>query len=353
MRRTFLAGVFLTVYSAGTCIPHGPIDTAGSWGLQDAIVVCGRLVRTRTAVTRWSDAGGFDAYQEHCSSDRDRTLPARPAAGCDTPRRYGVRAFLTDLEPLSEAADKAVIGRLRAGVDQIVLHYDAAGTSRRCFEVLHDDRGLSAHFLIDVDGMIYQTLDLRERARHAGASNDRSIGIEIANIGAYETPAELLKARRWDDGYGVASWRGRFATRGAVPVYGPIQGRRLYQYDFTPPQYEALFRLTRVLLQVFPRVEPVFPRDERGDVLNAVMSDEAREQFRGIVGHHHVSAEKSDPGPAFRWEAYQAAIGPSRYRPTGSGLTATHAPRRRRVASSPRNDERRGLASRAETDPCR
>ena len=56
-------------------------------------------------------------------------------------------------------------------------------------------RGLSAHFLLDLDGTIYQTLDLRERAYHAGASNSRSIGIEIANVGSYG-PEEK---NEWDD----------------------------------------------------------------------------------------------------------------------------------------------------------
>ena len=59
---------------------------------------------------------------------------------------------------------------------------------------LHDRRGLSVHFLLDVDGTLYQTLDLRERAWHAGESffrgrrccNDFSIGIELE--GDDETP---------------------------------------------------------------------------------------------------------------------------------------------------------------------
>ena len=73
----------------------------------------------------------------------------------------------------------------RRVVDQFVIHYDVCGTSARCFKVLHDLRGLSVHFLLDIDGTIYQTLDLKERAWHAGTANDRSLGVEIAHIGAY------------------------------------------------------------------------------------------------------------------------------------------------------------------------
>src|SRR5690606_22148645 len=74
---------------------------------------------------------------------------------------------------------------LQEVVDQFVYHYDVAGTSRECFRILHDHVGLSVHFMLDLDGTIYQTLDLKERAWHATTSNTRSIGIEIANMGAY------------------------------------------------------------------------------------------------------------------------------------------------------------------------
>ena len=91
-------------------------------------------------------------------------VPSSPAAGCDVPQRYATRAG----------------GRTaQETVDQVVLHYDAAGTSRRCFEILHDVRGLSCHLLLDVDGTVRQTLDLALRARHATVANDRSVGIEI------------------------------------------------------------------------------------------------------------------------------------------------------------------------------
>ena len=44
--------------------------------------------------------------------------------------------------------------------------------------------------MLDLDGTIYQTLDLKERAWHATTSNSRSVGIEIANIGAYPPTAK-------------------------------------------------------------------------------------------------------------------------------------------------------------------
>src|SRR5205814_2869450 len=114
-----------------------------------------------------------------------------------SPQRYGLRASV-----LSESEIERVRGGgwdlplLQRCVDQFVLHYDVAGTSRTCFRTLHDVRCLSVHFMLDVDGTLYQTLDLKERAWHATTSNTRSVGIEIANIGAYPDKG-LDTLNRW------------------------------------------------------------------------------------------------------------------------------------------------------------
>ena len=91
---------------------------------------------------------------------------------------------------------------LQKVVDQFVIHFDARGTSRRCFEVLHDVRGLSVHFMLDLDGTIYQTLDVKEKAWHATIANDRSIGIEVANIGAYPAADSGVLDRWYQPGAG-------------------------------------------------------------------------------------------------------------------------------------------------------
>ena len=95
--------------------------------------------------------------------------------------------FVLSKEELEKARGGWDYRDLRERVDQFVYHYDVAGTSRTCFMILHDVRGLSVHFMLDLDGTIYQTLDLKERAWHATTSNTRSVGIEIANMGAYST----------------------------------------------------------------------------------------------------------------------------------------------------------------------
>lgn len=287
----------------------------------DEIVVCGQLVHTGAPVVLWMDPGGYDAYRVERRfaplEESSWKASAESSASLSTPNRYGMRT--ADLSP-------DVIERVRGGgwdlptlqdvVDQFVLHYDVCGTSRRCFTVLHDLRGLSVHFLLDVDGTVYQTLDLKERAWHATVSNNRSVGVEIANIGAYP-PGRSAPLDRWyvrgEDGeprlrlpapareLGIRTedFVGR-PVRG--PVEGVVQGRKLRQYDFTPEQYDSLIKLTATLCTIFPKIRCEYPRDDQGQLVREKLPDPLLRRFQGILGHFHVQANKVDPGPAFQWD---------------------------------------------------
>ena len=162
----------------------------------DEIVVCGQLYHSTAPVVLWMDPGGYDAYRlerrfvpldQAATPPRDK--PGKPLANRFSLRRKG----LTDEEIERVRGGGWDLPLLQKVVDQFVIHYDARGTSKGCFEVLHDIRGLSVHFMLDLDGTIYQTLDVKEGAWHATIANGRSIGIEIANIGAYppEKPSPL------------------------------------------------------------------------------------------------------------------------------------------------------------------
>lgn len=289
----------------------------------DEIVVCGQLYHTTTRVVTWMDPGGYDAYrvERRFSADPPRGAARKAdanAAELGEPR-YNLRK--RGLSPVQ-------IERVRGGgwdlpllqqvVDQFVIHFDARGTSRGCYEILQDRRGLSVHFMLDLDGTIYQTLDLKERAWHATKANDRSIGIEVANIGAY--PVNESKpladwyqpdsqgrvhlvipgtAKAGDPVEAVAA--GLYPAR-AGKITGAIQGGQLVQYDFTPQQYEALVRLTATLCTVFPKIRCDYPRDEQGQLLTRQLPDDRYNNYEGILGHYHVQDNKVDPGPAFQWD---------------------------------------------------
>jgi len=304
--------------------------------LHDEIIVCGQRFRTGTLVVLWTDPDGYDAYR----LERRFTPPisAPFSTSPETAHAELVSALATEtLEPSfgyrkpgMSAADAAKlvndgwsIELLTKYVDQFVIHYDAAGTSRGCFRALHDVRRLSIHFMLDLDGTIYQTLDLRERAWHATTSNDRSIGIEIANIGAYELgkPDPLS---RWYSADSPTSTRISFPAdigsggllvrdfiprpaRG-LPVLGEINGKMMRMYDFTPEQYESLIKLTVALTKIFPNIAPDYPRSADGSLETRALPLDRLASYKGLLGHFHIQPEKADPGPAFQWDAFLAAV---------------------------------------------
>lgn len=297
---------------AATPKTHAPGEPLGREG--DEIVAAGRFFHTGAPVVLWLDPGGYDAYRTHRKFSPEEELPSRPA-GAGLPNRYGtLRRHVSESMRDKVFKEGWSLPELQEYVDLFVLHYDVCGTSRQCFKVLHDIRGLSVHFMLDVDGTIYQTLDLKERAWHAGTANDRSIGIEIANIGAYKDMETLDKWYGHDDEgpyITFPNWMKDtgIRTEGFVarparpePVRGRINGLDLVQYDLTPEQYDSLIRLTATLCRVFPKIKPDCPRDADGNIVMHVLPDAEIESFSGILGHFHVTQRKQDPGPAFNWE---------------------------------------------------
>lgn len=289
----------------------------------DEIVAAGQFVHTGTRVVLWTDPGGYDAYRVERRfsplAEADWETTRSTAKDLETPNRYGLRRspILTTNQLEQVRGGGWDLAQLQQVVDQFVLHYDACGTSRRCFQVLHDLRGLSVHFLLDLDGTIYQTLDLKERAWHATTSNTRSIGIEIAHIGAYDShqknPLELwyqadpdgrtritIPKQVGDDGLRTPHFIGH--PMRPKPVTGVIQDHELTQYDFTPQQYEALVRLGATLCRTFPQLKCDFPRDASGQLITHKLPEATLANYQGFLGHFHIQTNKVDPGPAFQWE---------------------------------------------------
>jgi len=291
-----------------------PVPQAADQRRGEEIVVAGQFFPAGTRVVTWLEAGGFDAYRPAPK------FPPDPKTG--EPVHFGRRQlnlpwWRRPFAPADRRLAAPSLADLRRTVDQFVLHYDGSGISRACFDALQHRRGLSVHFLLDADGTIYQTLDLQERAYHATIANSRSIGIEIANVGAYP-PGDTRR---------FAAWYRRDAAGGTVmtvppnlgdprwlvpdftprparpePVTGAIHGTVLVQYDYTPEQYAALAKLVAALCRVFPRLAADFPRGADGTVLLRRLDAREFARFRGVLGHWHVQANKIDPGPALHWE---------------------------------------------------
>lgn len=170
------------------------------------------------------------------------------------------------------------------GVDLFVLHWDGCTSARQCFHVLVE-RGLSVHLILDGDGTIYQALDLAEgNAWHAGAVNERSIGVEIQNP--------------------VHSHRNKWQKPAREVVVDPgVHGGAAYEHlDFYDVQKRRVVELAEVLCDRFG-IPRTLPMGADGDVGRAL----APANFRGVCGHYHVSKSKPDPGLTL-WPGLQAAF---------------------------------------------
>ena len=270
----------------------------------DEIAVAGEFLHTHVSnkVIQWFDPGGFDAYDPTPPLPADVAPGASPALAAErggalvpVPRHGTRRIGGPNGELVTSAAD------LERALTQLVVHYDGCGRSRDCFRVLHDERGLSCHFLIDVDGRVYQTLDVIERAWHATSANDSSVGVELAHEGAFvegEAP---------------------FDESSPKIFRGDVNGRSLAQRPFTDAQYESLARVAATLIARFPLMTADYPTEDAERGTNAAcassnfgaatprkLSDGELRDHRGVLGHYHVQSDKSDPGPAFDWGRFRS-----------------------------------------------
>ncbi|MEM9379123.1 MAG: peptidoglycan recognition family protein [Planctomycetota bacterium] len=289
--------------------------------INESIVACGERLYVGAPVVLWDDSNGYSAYSTQLHFERPPVTTRTPLSG---DLRYQPGRIDRQTQDVLVEPDTGELVALQRCLDMFVVHYDARGTSQTCFKVLHDRRGLSVHFMIDVDGTIYQTLDLRDTAWHASQTNTRSVGVEIAQIGAYPlTPSGDRTLGSWyaDSGESVRLVLPKspkelgvltpgFEGRPARPskIVGEVQGEMLQQYDFTPEQYDSLVKLTATLCRHFPLIEPSAPTDARGRVTTVRLSEQEEAEFRGIVGHYHVSSQKTDPGPAFDWKTFLTKV---------------------------------------------
>lgn len=323
MRRVLLALFLALPLRAAQPVAGSPSDPSHRTG--DEILICGQLFHTGTKVVLFSDPSGYDG------SKYTGGPVTRPATQ-PTTQLAATQPYETLRGP------DLTFPELRKHVDQFVLHFDACGTSRECFNVLQRRR-LSVHFMCDLDGTIYQTLDLKEEAYHATIANARSVGVEIANLGGWEGP-EPARFKEWYQRQGTATRINVPAKQGPqltpnfvghparpLPVPGTVQGKFQLQYDYTPEQYAALEHLAATLCTVFPKIQPDYPRqlttapthtthpattraaaitiaapDQPGHLINHVLSPDLYETYQGLLGHYHVQLNKDDPGPAFQWD---------------------------------------------------
>ena len=117
--------------------------------------------------------------------------------------------------------------RAGAPIDILVLHYTGMQSCAAAVAQLTNPASkVSSHYTIDEDGTIYQHVQERDRAWHAGKSfwrgetdvNSRSIGIEIAN------PGHEFGYRRFPDVQiaTVIELSKQIVARHSIPMFGIV-----------------------------------------------------------------------------------------------------------------------------------
>ena len=173
-----------------------------------------------------------------------------------------------------------------SGIDLAVLHATYTTTALERFVRLSHSAE-DAHFLIDWDGTIYQTLDLSLVARHTGNEtlDRRSIAIELVSPvmqDAAPLPNEAKGIKR------PMSQRVR------------VQDKLVRAWGYTAPQMASLKTLLTDLVRLLPDLESTFPGEN--DVPMAQLKSSERDTIRGIIGALHIKGDDIAPGPGFEWQ---------------------------------------------------
>jgi N-acetylmuramoyl-L-alanine amidase len=243
-----------------------------------SIIVCGQSYDVGRRVVTWQDDPTFSAYTLHRTDKPAEIYPYAPAKGLGAmAARYRERRLI--------GADRS-LSRLQQVLRQFVVHHDGCPSSKTCFQVLHNERGLSVHFLIDNDGTIYQTLDVVDCAFQAAGVNEISVGVELANRG---------DAIRFPDDY--------HGQRDKLTC--TIHGHQFLAYSYTKDQLDSMSAIGKTMARLFPNLPQTYPLAGSGDALWTAIADPR--EYQGWLGHYHVTQQKWDPGP-FDFKSFVGTI---------------------------------------------
>ncbi len=244
--------------------------------MSNSIIVCGEKFNIGTKVVLWDELRGLNGYDvtKYTYKEQDRKtgkIKKRVVKG----KRYSKRKWNI----------KRNVESLKKVVSQLFIHHDGLYRSSTTFHVLHVERGLSCHFLLDDDGTIYQTLDLFEKAWHGGNCNPMSIGVEIASRAV---------AGRLPTAYDNAHQK-KYHVMARKKNYDRIHNQNILGYEYNDKQYVALIKLASSLSEIFPLIgfNADFPRDGHDKIMKTNLSNP--KNHKGFICHYQASRHKIDP----------------------------------------------------------
>lgn len=153
--------------------------------------------------------------------------------------------------------------RALADIDLVVIHCtelpDLATAREYGERVQHDDgTGNSGHFYVDRDGALHRFVEITRIAHHTRGYNERSIGIELVNIGRYP---DWFDARR-----------------------------QVMTEPYPRAQIDALLALLQTLRDECPNLRSIAGHADLDTGTVPASDDPSKQVFR-----------KRDPGPMFPW----------------------------------------------------
>ena len=176
----------------------------------------------------------------------------------------------------------------------IVIHHTSGRSAQSTIDWWQKSpERIATAYIIERDGAIYELFDPSYWAYHLGIPGNkgifdrRSIGIEIASEGGLiEYKDKLYCFDRISN-----------ATEYKRKTYEHEQkwrGHYRYFAEYTTEQSESVLLLIDFLCNDFN-----IPRRTPADHLSF---NPALFKFKGVIGHHHVRPDKTDPHPGFEWD---------------------------------------------------
>lgn len=174
-------------------------------------------------------------------------------------------------------------------IDLVVWHWTGGEGEPPAMAAVLKNRGYGVEFAIARTGVIYQFCDpLEVDTADAAGVNARSVGIEIVSYGMRQSTPGWMAPKA-----GIARKVSTVAIHG-VPCHVAA---------FNSDQLAAARALADGLSRALniPRKVPV---TVKGVPTAGLLSPGELAQFKGHVGHYHISRQKCDPGPDFMGELH-------------------------------------------------